>query len=284
MEQGCPVKRDADRGGRGFRRAAAVERLASDGRIRSRGALISRFRSQKNVELLRVRVNLSRVFRAGMAIVLVSCPASEALGAFVPWPQPSGTVAGLYSWSNGGSDNGLYGGAVFDAGGISFPRGFFFASSSNGVSASAADRLSVSLDFFGLPVEGFQVSAIEGGYDIRDGGSTSADRFFFVTNLDAPISVPGNPMLRSGSFARNLLDPPQSEIGVFTIPSHGLPAQGGRRFQVVLDTILQAQSLTSGSAAVDLLAEPLRIDFVVPEPVSAVVAMPPLLLRRRRSA
>ncbi|MDW8263643.1 MAG: hypothetical protein RMJ35_14030, partial [Phycisphaerales bacterium] len=78
------------------------------------------------------------------AAVLGLAVAANALP--VPWSNPSGTVPGLFSWSNGQSDNGLFGSPIVSGTSFTFFPTNFRAVSSNGVAQTTSDRLSFQID------------------------------------------------------------------------------------------------------------------------------------------
>lgn len=220
-----------------------------------------------------------------VAAATIGLSASYASAAFVPWSNPSGNIAGLFSWSNGGSDNGLFGSPIIAGNSFTFFPSNFKAASSNGVaSPSVSDRLSFTLDVApeNVAFQGITVTEL-GDYSITNGGSVSADAFLFVTNLDIPVAPPTNPQLGSGSFDRNLLAPPGNESGQWTIQIVKNLPNGWKRIQIVLDNVLQATSAQGGVAQIEKKVG--GIIITVPEPGTiglAIAGLGAMVIRRRK--
>ncbi|HMO26754.1 MAG TPA: hypothetical protein PKB10_10835, partial [Tepidisphaeraceae bacterium] len=77
-----------------------------------------------------------------MALTFVLSAAAHA----VPWSNPNGTVPGVFSWSNGGSDNGLFGDPTIVGSSFVFSPNNFVATASNGSASTVSDRLFFTLD------------------------------------------------------------------------------------------------------------------------------------------
>lgn len=220
----------------------------------------------------------------GIAAV-IGVAAASANAVFVPWSNPSGTIPGLFSWSNGGSDNGLFGSPIIAGNSFTFFPSNFRASSSNGVaSPSVSDRLSFEVDIAptNTAFQGVTVTEL-GDYSITNGGQVSADAFLFVTNLDIPVAPPTNPQTGSGSFDRNLLAPPGSDGGQWTIQVVRNLPNGWRRIQIILNNVLQATSVPGGVAQIEKKVG--GITITIPEPTSmslALAGLGALVIRRRK--
>lgn len=224
---------------------------------------------------------------AGFGVAVLGL-AAFANAAPVPWSNPSGSVPGVFSWSNGQSDNGLFGSPVVAGNSFTFFPSNFRAIGSNGGAQTTTDRLSFTLEiapgnvlFEGLTVNEF------GDYSITNGGQVSADAFLFVTNLNAPVNPPGNPLTGSASFDNNQL-PSGNASGNWSLQIvRNLPPSpnGWTRIQVVLNNTLQAVGGANGTASIEKKVGGITITVLVPEPATAgVVAsgLGMLLVRRRK--
>lgn len=108
-----------------------------------------------------------RMLCAAAVLVLVG-----SAQAFVPWTTPSGS-ADWFTWSDGGSDNGLFGDPTLVSGDtfVFTPNGFR-AEATGGSQEIVADRLEVDL----LADDGFQFTKIRvvelGDYAVSNPGAT----------------------------------------------------------------------------------------------------------------
>jgi hypothetical protein len=124
----------------------------------------------------------TRFLILGLAIcaqLALSRPAS----AFQFWSNQNGT-ASFFDWSNGGSDNGLFGDPTLVGGDtfVFFPQGWR-AESINGVPSIKADRLQVTLTAHaGQSFTGIIIHE-EGDYGILGTGSVMASGAAFATDL-----------------------------------------------------------------------------------------------------
>jgi hypothetical protein len=212
--------------------------------------------------------------------------AVAANAAPVPWSNPSGAVPGLYSWSNGQSDNGLFGSPIVAGNSFTFFPINFRAVSSNGVAQTTTDRLSFTLEVApGNPFfEGITVVEL-GDWAITNGGHVSSDAFLYVTNLNSPVNPPFNPLTGSGSFDANLMSPPSSGSGNWNITiNRSLPAapNGWTRIQVILDNILQATSPVGGTAIIEKKVGGITIFIPEPASMSLLAGLGTLAIRRRK--
>jgi hypothetical protein len=142
------------------------------------------------------RVSAAAVTAVAGALLL----AGEA-SAFVNWVPPSG-AGSFFTYSGGGSDNGLFGNPTLVGGNtFQFFPANFQANSNNGVAASTSDRLEVTLlanpgnRFTQIRVTEFGDWAITGVGTVRDSGT------LFLTDLVTPrgpavqgMTYPLNPM------------------------------------------------------------------------------------------
>ena len=216
-----------------------------------------------------------------MALTFVLSAAAHA----VPWSNPNGTVPGVFSWSNGGSDNGLFGDPTIVGSSFVFSPNNFVATASNGSASTVSDRLFFTLDI----APGFQFGGITisefGDYSILGGGAVAATGALFVTDLNSGSTqsslLSTNPVfpVSTNTFANGLW----SGVASVTMPN------GVTRVTVVLNNVLQATSQAGGTSLIEKkgAGAGIQIDIFVPEPATAglfggVAAM--LLTRRRRSA
>jgi hypothetical protein len=212
--------------------------------------------------------------------------AATAQAAPVPWSNPSGTVPGFFSWSNGQSDNGLFGSPIVTGNSFTFFPSNFRATGTNGSAQTTTDRLSFTLDV--APGQFFdQIRVSEfGDYSIVNGGTVSAEAFLFVTSLTNPVGG-NNP--NTQQMATNPAFP-LSTVGNAnglwdgTMTASVLP-NGWTRVQVVLNNILQAVGGPNGTATIEKKVGGITITVDVPEPATAGIlasAMGLLMVRRRK--
>lgn len=199
-----------------------------------------------------------------------------AAQAFVPWNNPSGNGA-FFSWSNGGSDNGLFGSPLLVNGGNSFvffPQNFR-AQSTNGGAAVVSDRLQVTLEAF----QGFSFDQVHiqefGDYGVVNGGSVTANMGMFVTDLNNFRVATDNE-----SFSTN-----QNGLGNWTaqadtILSSWIPP--ANKIQIVLNNNLIAISNGQGSVAfIEKKVAGIIITFPAPGSM-ALLGLGGLVATRRR--
>lgn len=108
---------------------------------------------------------------------------SQNAKAFVYWSNPSGSTA-LFSWQNGGSDNGLFGDPELDENNtFIFEPTNFVAMSLDGMPDNVNDRLEFDL----IAKPGHSITEVriseEGDYDILGNGRVSVSGELFVENL-----------------------------------------------------------------------------------------------------
>lgn len=231
-----------------------------------------------------------RSFKATLASVGVAVLglAAFANASPIPWSNPSGTVPGVFSWSNGQSDNGLFGSPIVAGNSFTFFPNNFKATGTNGSAQTTGDRLSFTLEIApgNLLFEGIEVNEF-GDYSITNGGSVSADAFLFVTNLNSPVNPPNNPLTGSASFDRNLL-PSGSESDLWSLQVvRALPPapNGWTRIQVVLNNTLQAVGGANGTATIEKKVGGITVTVLIPEPASAGIlasGLGLLMVRRRK--
>ncbi len=198
-----------------------------------------------------------------MRLIVVSAAAAIAgsATAFVPWSNPNG-VGSFFSWSNGGSDNGLFGSPVLVNGDsfVFFPSGFR-AESNNGVAAAISDRLSVTLNAF----QGFQFDSITitevGDYGILPQGQVDANLAMFVTDLNN-----GRVAQDNDTFTSNV-----PGFGNWSITGQTvLTGEAWRDVQLVLNNNLFAMSVNGGLSFIEKKVSR-AIIITVPTPGAAMV-------------
>lgn len=122
--------------------------------------------------------------------------------AFVMWSNSNGTATN-FDWSNGGSDNGLFGDPVLIGGNtFAFTPAGFRAESINGVSASVTDRMQVELAAH-PDWEFTEIRISEAGdYGILNNGSVSAGGSLTATDL-VQVRSQSNPLIVTPGGAIN---------------------------------------------------------------------------------
>lgn len=224
--------------------------------------------------------------RLALFVAVIGLRAGAAAAAPIPWNNPSGSVPGVFSWSNGQSDNGLFGSPVVNGTSFTFFPNNFRATASNGDAATTTDRISVTLEVApgAFPFAGVQIAEF-GDYSITNGGHVSADAFLFLTNLDLPVNPPSNPVTNAASFDRNLL-PTGSDSGLWNLLIvQPLPfgPNGFNRMQIVLNNVVQSVAGANGTAQIEKKVQGVTITILIPEPAAtALLLTAPLLARRRR--
>jgi hypothetical protein len=129
------------------------------------------------------------------AAMLAAAPAAHA---FVSWSNPSGTGS-FFSWSGGGSDNGLFGSPTLVNGTTFSFTPSAFAATGSGTGATATDRLEVRITATGA--HNFTAIRITetGDYLINGSGSVQVGASTVLTdlaNLRPPLlsALPTNPL------------------------------------------------------------------------------------------
>jgi hypothetical protein len=215
---------------------------------------------------------------AAVAAALAAAPAYA-----IPWSQPSGSN-GAFTWSNGGSDNGLFGSPTVVGNSFLFFPSSFVATSSNGVAQTTSDRLYFTLEVpAGQSFQGIKINEA-GDYSILGTGSVTANAFLFITNLDngnlstaTMLTTPSMPISVTNGAVSGLW----SGLLTTTLPN------GTRRIQVVMNNILQATSGPNGTATIAKKSAGVELQLIIPEPAIAgtvILAGLGMLTRRRRSA
>lgn len=227
--------------------------------------------------------NLSKLFIAAGAVL--AGLAATANAAFVPWTTPAGVVPGLYAYSGGGSDNGLFGDPIISGNTFAFfPSGFLAQSSGAAASSQiTSDRLEFNLDIAPGNLNFASVTVAEvGDYQITNGGSVQASAALFVTNLDLPFGG-GSPANDNDAFAQAFTQPAGGS-GNWSLNAATVLPNGWTRLKIVLNNNLTAANDAGGAALIEKKAQGVIITVNVPEPTSitaAVLGMGAMLIRRR---
>ena len=226
--------------------------------------------------------------------LLVLGAASATSFAAVPWTVPAGVAPGnTFSYSNGGSDFGLFGNPIVLTDGFRFFPSNFAAESSNGVAETTYDRLFVTID---LPtgtstnyLTGMSVSDV-GTYSILGTGSVMASGLETVTVLSNDGTM-GAPAIGTTLFDALTTTPAfpvsttTSATGPWTGEASIMIPDGVKSLQLVFKNTLQATSGPNGTSFIQKENVGIEIDFdIVPEPttLAAVMGGASLLLVRRR--
>ncbi len=235
--------------------------------------------------------------------------------AAIPWSAPNGSSPGnVFTFANGGSDNGLFGDPVVSDGGFTFFPSNFYAESSNGVAQTKRDRLFVTLN---LPAGatnsskliGVQVGEI-GDYSILGTGSVKVSGLLTLTILGTWRNDPANVVgltftdTMDADGVVNFADGPVNDFG--TTPGMPISVANGsvdgewrammavpvpegfeaKSLQLVLNNVLQATSGPNSTSFIEkkVIGDPgVRIRILVPEPatMTAMAGVGLLMLRRR---
>jgi len=224
----------------------------------------------------------------GLALMVAGTLGGAVQAAPIPWSNSSGMSSTLM-WSNGQSDNGLFGDPVIVDNDPSSPGTHFIffpnnfkAVSSNGIAANTSDRLSVTLMVKSADAKflSFDVKEL-GDYSILGTGSVSATGALFVTNLNSPF----------GTASDTLHTNPPMPVTTVTAASgnwegnESVPGNGWTKVQLVLNNVLQATSGPNSTSQIEKKVVPIDIRIIVPEPTTAGLLLMTggMFLARRRT-
>jgi hypothetical protein len=206
---------------------------------------------------------------------VIGALASSAF-AVIPWTTPAGSSPNnVFSYSGGQSTNGLFGDPIVtDSGFFFFPSGFL-VTSSNGVAASASDKVRVQLT---VPAGSNLALSLQevGDYAILGGGASSVTGTVTATVL-ASTSTPIGTIL-ADTFT-NLHSTAGNLSGIWQgSASIAVPADV-TKIQIVFDNILNATSSPNGTSTIDKKVSLI----IVPEPATlgALLGGALFLLRRK---
>lgn len=227
----------------------------------------------------------------GMALV-VGCALSFPAIAFVPWtPGPGGQVgssgsASFFNWSDGGSDNGLFGSPrLINDNFVFFPSGFR-AQSVGGAPSLVGDRLQVRLTahtdrYFS------QIRILEfGDYGILGGGQVDVNGAMFVTNMstgavltDTLVTTPAMPISTPGAASGSW-----TSVTLVDLPDPGQPGFPWTDIFVVLDNNLFAVSTPGGAAFIEkkVVGTGIIIEIIPSPGPLALLGLAGLAAARRR--
>lgn len=217
-----------------------------------------------------------------LGIALAGFISAGAYGAAIPWSNPSGVLPGVFSWTNGQTENGLYGSPTVSANTFAFIPNNFRAIGSNGGSQNVTDRITFDLDVApGLIVESIDVREF-GDYAITGGGTVSSTADLGVVNRDlGPGSLQTASVISTPAFPLSTVS---NDSGLFTSAvSRALPF-GWTRVTITLDGAVSATGAASGTAAIEKKLSGLLVTVNVPEPGAIALGLAgvgALLLRRR---
>jgi hypothetical protein len=231
------------------------------------------------------------------AIGALALASSSASAAPIAWSTPSGTTGNI-AYSNGQSDNGLFGDPVLSGDNFLFFPNNFKAQASNGSAQTTSDRLSFKVStLHGEDIQKITIKEV-GDWSILGGGSVKAFGTLYVTKLNTPGfgSVYSDTLDTTYNYssAPIVLQSPAKPVGESDGQWDGtfeitLPA-GVTSAQIVLNNILQATSTTGGTSIIQKkeLGSPgegspqFLISASVPEPTSmSILALGGLALLRR---
>jgi hypothetical protein len=197
--------------------------------------------------------------------------------AVIPWSQPSGSSPNnVFSYSGGESTNGLFGDPIVtDSGFFFFPSGFL-VTSSNGVAASASDKVRVQLTVPAGSSLGLSLQEV-GDYAILGGGASSVTGTVTATVLASSGSTPIGTIL-ADTFT-NLHSSAGNLSGIWQgSASISVPADV-TQVQIVFDNLLNATSSANGTSTIDKKVSVI----IIPEPATlgALLGGALFLLRRK---
>jgi len=248
--------------------------------------------------------------------------ASAIAAPTIPWTTPNGSTS-TFSWSGGGSDNGLFGSpSLIDVNGISLAPAGFKATAANGSASQVSDRLEVDLaivqpefgprkDFDKIHIREFGDLALFSAPNSFAAASVGGALFVTVLeSLAGPVVgdpgyvqvLPGTVFGDGGGFATYGNGAPYQAFpaiasgpGIVSINrlwdgtfSIDLPA-GVTKVKIVLNNILQATAGIGSVATIEKKAVgiPVNIEIFqgdIPEPTTMLVlGSAGVLLLRRRN-
>jgi hypothetical protein len=229
----------------------------------------------------RLNVNLVR-FAAATAVAVAALAGTAS--AVVPWAQPAGTVPGVFSWSNGQTENGLYGSPIVAGNSFTFFPNNFRAVANGGGTQTTTDRISFTLDVApGNFFESFRVVET-GDYSITNGGTVDSRALLTVNNASGAGQAVAN-AVGTPTFPLAVVQPDnQSNFWNIATNLNVLP-NGWTRVNVTLDGAVEAASPVSGTSQIEKKVGGVTITVNIPEPATASILSlgAAALLRRRRA-
>ena len=206
-----------------------------------------------------------KFFAAALATSFITALTGGAAASNIPWSNASGETADFY-WSNGRTDNGRFGDPTVVGNSFVFFPSNFKAESSNGTAAQVSDRLAFTL-LMKPHADLLAVTMHEAGdYAILGSGTVNAQGGLFVKNLNSTglvsATMVSNPVMPYTSAT--------SSSGLWEGTANAVVPAGWTMVEVVFNNILQATSDQGTAAAIEkMVAEPIVVTFVIPEPASA---------------
>ncbi|MDD5010516.1 MAG: hypothetical protein PHQ00_00160 [Phycisphaerae bacterium] len=184
--------------------------------------------------------------------------------ATIYWSNSSGTADG-FSWTNGGSDKGLFDDPISIAGNtFVFSPTDFFAESINGKSAITSDRLQIRISADpGKAIKGIRITEY-GDYDIDSAGKVIAGGYVILTNLTQYETI-------SSTF---LMDPDMPIASTVKCSGNwdgGILLEGFEwtNLQIVLNNNLTAKSSYGSQSYIEKTF--VKIEIIVPEPATLLI-------------
>lgn len=218
---------------------------------------------------------------AGIALLGM---AASAEAVFMPWSTPAGATTN-FTYSGGGSDNGLFGSPDFvTANGFAFSPDAFVAADNvdDNTAVTTSDRLQVTITANpGQQLDKISIAEL-GDYAILGSGSVQVSGALFLLGNGLPltglsdllVTNPSMPVTTQGSGLYSgmvMIDLPDGITEVTVIYNNTLQA----------DSDGGAALIQKKTAGIEINVE---LDNGIPEPASLGLAalIAPMLLRRRR--
>jgi uncharacterized protein (TIGR03382 family) len=239
-----------------------------------------------------VKANGEGKMRKNLILICVACfgmLASSAVAApLIPWTVPNG-AADDFTYTNGGSDTGLFGQPTIIGNSFFFFPAAFRAEATNGGSDIANDRIDVRIQANpGFNVTGVIIQEF-GDYQLTGSGDVSVTGQLQLTNLNIPFP----PQVRIDPLSAN----PGSVISGTNISGpwdaeSNIDLSGETiswsRFSLILSNELSATADAGSTASIEkTFAGGAVVVTVIPEPATvtlAVLGVAGLLARRRHTA
>jgi hypothetical protein len=189
----------------------------------------------------------------------------DAQAVFQYWSSSSSGTADGFSWTNGGSDKGLFNAPVSIEGNtfVFFPTDFF-AESINGKSAITSDRLQIRISADpGKEIKGVRITEY-GVYDINSAGKVIAGGYVILTNLSQYETI-------SSTFLMDPDMPIASTVKCSGTWEGGVLLEGFEwtDLQIVLNNNLTAKSSYGSRSCIEKTF--FEIEIIVPEPATLLI-------------
>jgi hypothetical protein len=210
------------------------------------------------------------------SFVAMLVTASLVVAAPTPWADPAGSQPG-YSYSNGQSENGLFGSPASGPGFFAFAPSFMNANSSNGMPSAVSDKLSVDLLAEGSKRFGKIGVTVQGDYALLGPASVNVAGTLKLTNL-ITLAV----LTQSVAFAPSF--PVFNGVGLFAGSAEINLPTGWSSVMVEFENELTAASQQGGTGFIQTKVGTVDVT-VVPLPAAAAMipaAIPMIWWARRR--